>query len=180
MADRKLHDPQDSVRREIESGLNAGIPFLRPGAAQMPAEAELPGALAPLCRFNATRLGSGNAFRKDIPQVKSQINRILGRSPSTRPWLMGLLAAVALIGLGVAAFSVRQTADESTVIHRKETARKLPSLDLGLKVTGRLGPGAQPSVPFHYPDVGEPLHDAGGADSADVVGSTDGCVATGA
>lgn len=95
---RRLDDPQDWNRRELEIALEQGrrlIPVLIDGAP-MPAEADLPPSLRPLTRLNAMRL------RDDDWETDSgKIARALGvRTGSMRhAWRVAALAMV-LAGAG--------------------------------------------------------------------------------
>ncbi|MFI5954762.1 toll/interleukin-1 receptor domain-containing protein [Cryptosporangium sp. NPDC051539] len=67
---RRLDDPHDSVRLEVETALRLGkqvIPVLV-GGAGMPRAEELPAALAPLARRNAIGL-SHTTFRGDLERL---------------------------------------------------------------------------------------------------------------
>ncbi|GLZ48182.1 hypothetical protein Acsp06_43670 [Actinomycetospora sp. NBRC 106375] len=89
---RRLDDPADLVRIEIEHGLRARllvIPVLVDGAA-MPRADALPEALAPLASRNACRLG-GQSFDDDTADLVDYLNgylasiaaRAAGVTPST-------------------------------------------------------------------------------------------------
>src|SRR5947209_7725747 len=55
---RRLDDPADRVRLELEAGIRRGIPIVPAlvGGAPMPKEHELPESLAPLHEWQAIRL----------------------------------------------------------------------------------------------------------------------------
>jgi hypothetical protein len=77
---RRLDDPDDIVRREIEAGLARNIrvvPVLVDGT-QMPGRQQLPESLGPLTRRNALEL-SYNRYAYDIEQLLQVIDKTLGR-----------------------------------------------------------------------------------------------------
>jgi tetratricopeptide (TPR) repeat protein len=80
---RRLDDPDDTVRLEIEAALNRGIrvvPILVDGAL-MPRRQELPPELAPLARRNALEL-SYNRFEYELERLVEAVDRVIGQ-PST-------------------------------------------------------------------------------------------------
>jgi hypothetical protein len=78
---RRIDDPEDFVRLEIETALAGDqrvIPILVEGA-QMPTRDDLPGDLKPLSRINALAL-SNNRFKADVDRLV----RLVERPPSAR------------------------------------------------------------------------------------------------
>ena len=76
---RRLDDPEDTVRLEIEAALNRGIrviPVLVDGAL-MPRRQELPTELAPLARRNALEL-SYNRFEYELERLVKAVERVIG------------------------------------------------------------------------------------------------------
>jgi negative regulator of sigma E activity len=77
---RRLDDPADFIRVEIESGLRRPevrvVPVLVQGA-RMPGADELPSALADLARRNALEL-SDSRWRYDVDRLASTVERVLG------------------------------------------------------------------------------------------------------
>ena len=77
----RLHDPQDVVRHEIETGFSLGlrvIPVLLDGAP-MPREDELPESLRPLSRRQAVPLDN-TRFSSDVQQLVAAVYAALGES----------------------------------------------------------------------------------------------------
>jgi hypothetical protein len=68
---RRLDDPEDFVRLEIETALAAGIPVipLLVDGARMPAMTDLPPGLAPLTLRNGLELEVGRHFDDDIRRL---------------------------------------------------------------------------------------------------------------
>lgn len=72
---RRLDDPRDLVRREIEFALDSRtrvIPVLVQGA-KMPKPEDLPGSLHPLCYRNAIAIRPDPDFRNDIDRLVSAL-----------------------------------------------------------------------------------------------------------
>ncbi len=79
---RRLDDPEDFVRVEIEAALQRGIPILPllvKGAAAPP-QASLPPSLARLARFNALPVRYDPDFDNDMRRVSATIERYLAES----------------------------------------------------------------------------------------------------
>jgi eukaryotic-like serine/threonine-protein kinase len=68
---RRLEDPDDYVRIEIESALSLGIPVVPVlvGRASMPSEADLPGGLKELAYKNAAEARSGPTFHDNVDRL---------------------------------------------------------------------------------------------------------------
>jgi len=99
---RRLDDPTDFVRLEIELALAAGKslwPVLIGGAA-MPAETALPLSLQPLARRQATILDDA-AWKADVDRLIFALRRELGAPDrSRRGWLMAGTAGLAVLLIG--------------------------------------------------------------------------------
>ena len=83
---RRLDDPGDFVRLEIEAALTRGvrvIPVLV-GGARMPRPAQLPPSLAPLCGRQAIQVSHAR-FRSDIAGLLTVLERALGPAAAPRP-----------------------------------------------------------------------------------------------
>jgi outer membrane protein OmpA-like peptidoglycan-associated protein len=102
---RRLDDPEDPVRVEIETSLNAGkriIPLLVGGAA-MPTPNALPDSLRPLAGRNAIQVRPDPDFGHDIARLVREISRSHSRTPNVfRRAAMAILlgAAIALYIIG--------------------------------------------------------------------------------
>lgn len=116
---RRLHDPNDFVRVEIESALRQGkrvIPVLV-HEARMPRSDELPEAIRSLATRNAVRL-THERFRADVQglirALQGALDEVVTRRPrsgrdakrrlehSKRPrWLLGILLGLCAVGVVV-------------------------------------------------------------------------------
>ena len=76
VGERRLDDPDDFVRIEIESALSRGIPVIPVliENATMPKAADLPESLGLLCRRNAAELRPGRDFRKHLDKIVEGIH----------------------------------------------------------------------------------------------------------
>ncbi len=81
---RRLDDPNDFVRLEIEAALRRGIPL---GAvligAPMPRAPELPESLAPFCRRHATTVDPGRDFHTHMDRLITDVRRHLEGGATT-------------------------------------------------------------------------------------------------
>lgn len=83
---RRLDDPGDFVRLEIEAALTRGvrvIPVLV-GGARMPRPAQLPSSLAPLCGRQAIEVSHAR-FRSGIAGLLTVLERALGPAVTLQP-----------------------------------------------------------------------------------------------
>ncbi len=97
---RRLDDPTDFVRVEIERALVAGKPVwpLLLGGAVMPAEAELPEALRPLVRHQAMTL-SDAGWKDDVARLITALRPLLAVYPrSRRGWWAAAVLLCLLVG----------------------------------------------------------------------------------
>ena len=99
---RRLDEPDDFVRMEIETGLRSGKPVLPVlvGGAVMPTEEDLPAAIRALARRQAIVL-SDSGWSSDVTRLVDSIRPLLParRHLSLPPALLWGLAAVALLAL---------------------------------------------------------------------------------
>ncbi|OLC27918.1 MAG: hypothetical protein AUJ02_07735 [Chloroflexi bacterium 13_1_40CM_3_65_12] len=80
---RRLRDPEDYVRLEIQAALDRNmrvIPILLQGA-RMPSVAQLPGSIAELSHKNALEI-SNSRWRHDVDKLISALQRRAGTTPS--------------------------------------------------------------------------------------------------
>jgi hypothetical protein len=77
---RRLDDPADFVRIELESALQRNIPIvpLLVRDASMPREEELPASLRQLVYRNGTRIRSDPDFHHDMDRLIQALNRFIG------------------------------------------------------------------------------------------------------
>lgn len=107
---RRLDDPADFVRHEVQAAMRLGkriVPLLV-GGAPMPAAADLPPELAALPRYNALELSEAR-FEADFARLVETLDPAARRRPSAPdfPWrrlLLGsaIVAALAAAGYGLA------------------------------------------------------------------------------
>lgn len=96
---RRLDDPADFVRIEIERALATGKPVwpVLVGGAQMPATEQLPESLRPLARHQAMVL-SDAGWKDDVARLISALRPLVaGKAPSSRlGWVAGGLLCLVL------------------------------------------------------------------------------------
>jgi formylglycine-generating enzyme required for sulfatase activity len=80
---RRLDDPDDFVRIEIQAALMRGIPVVPVllGQVPMPRKQDLPAALSGLAYRNAVQVRSGRDFDGDIDRLMSGLSRLLATPP---------------------------------------------------------------------------------------------------
>jgi len=125
---RRLDDPGDFVRLEIQAGLESGKPVIPVlvGGALMPAEDQLPPALAGLARRQAVVL-SDAGWRGDVERLVTTLRDLLpgigNRKTETRSgWL--ILAGVALLVL-LAVFAAEHFLAEKAAATRQQSALEI-------------------------------------------------------
>ena len=106
---RRLDDTGDFVRQEIQAALESGKPLipLLVGGASMPAEADLPAAIAGLSRRQAVVLSDSN-WRGDVERLVASLSKLLpdeGGADHKRRWMLGLAGAV--VGLAALAWTIQ-------------------------------------------------------------------------
>jgi hypothetical protein len=84
---RRVDDPEDFVRMEIEAALNRRIPVipLLIGRASMPSKSELPSALADLAYRNALQVDPGRDFHNHIDRLIHGLDLLLGKTVASPP-----------------------------------------------------------------------------------------------
>ncbi len=95
---RRLDDPADFVRLEVETALQRGVPVvpvLVDGAALPPA-VELPASLAPLTTRQAVSLDHAE-FHDDAERLCDRLERLAGLSSGGRRWWWTAAAAVVAV-----------------------------------------------------------------------------------
>jgi formylglycine-generating enzyme len=119
-APRRIDDPRDFVRIEIESALERKLPVvpILIDRVAMPAEADLPPSLGPLAYRNALDLDLGRDFHVHVDRLIKNIERTMRQAkrtavPPKRPtprWLWFCLAVLPLAAiLGVVIHNVINT-----------------------------------------------------------------------
>ncbi len=105
-AARRIDDPRDFVRIEIESALERNLPVvpILIDHARMPGEAELPPSLAGLAYRNALNLDPGRDFDNNINRLIKGIERLFQphqpRAPQPKEWTNSIGMKLALIPAG--------------------------------------------------------------------------------
>lgn len=98
---RRIDDPTDRLRLEVEAGLRKQtrvIPVLV-DSASMPKAGELPTSLVPLARHHATRL-SHESFQGDADHLLAVVERVVGDTDSSPP-LAAKRDAVRWLSVGI-------------------------------------------------------------------------------
>lgn len=106
---RRLDDTGDFVRQEIQAALESGKPLipLLVGGASMPAEADLPAAIAGLSRRQAVVLSDSN-WRGDVERLVTSLSKLLPDevvADHKRRWMLGLVGAA--VGLAALAWAIQ-------------------------------------------------------------------------
>jgi len=85
MEDKRLHNPDDFVRLEIERALNRGLPVvpLLIDGANMPTVDDVPSSIAPLTQQNALFIESGQGFLDQMDRLVKDLKRLLGTRVSS-------------------------------------------------------------------------------------------------
>ena len=155
---RRLDDPGDFVRMEIQAGLESGKPVIPVlvGGALMPSAADLPPALAGLARRQAVVL-SDASWRADVERLVATLRDLLpgigNRKSETRSfWL--ILAGVALLVL-LAAFAAKRFLAEKAAATRQQSA-----LEIAGRWTARVkyAWGDEHQEVFQFKILGKQLH----------------------
>lgn len=140
---RRLDDPGDLVRFEIETALTHGVavvPVLVEGAS-MPAEASLPQTIAPLARLHALSVDNSH-FPRDAARLVRTVRNIARGWPARIwfDWRFAAVAALAVIGTSLHIMKVPQAEAEINVAVSQFgfRLRRPDSVLAGLRVS-RLG-----------------------------------------
>ncbi len=158
---RRLDDPKDTVRQELQTALKSGMrvfPILV-GGAKMPPEEELPAELQALARRNALEV-SEQDWNEDFEKLVKALERTLGWSPSTpakgksRTGLYaigGTVAALVVVGIVVAMYSSGETV-------KTEDTKVVPGP--GVDVVDRPQAPVAAAAPTVVPPVKPPVPEA--------------------
>jgi hypothetical protein len=112
---RRLDEPDDFVRMEIEAGLKTGktvLPVLV-GGATMPAEKDLPPAIAALARRQAMVL-SDAGWSADVARLIGIVAPVPRRS--LRSWLVWGVVVLALVALAALGVKTRAPGDSASTV----------------------------------------------------------------
>ena len=107
---RRIDNPDDLVRVEIETAMQRDIPVIPVlvGGAEMPSQDELPDSLKPLAYRNAIRVRPDPDFPTDMARLVSALERIISIEPQGKkqnrssipkwvPWFAGVLIAAGVL-----------------------------------------------------------------------------------
>jgi formylglycine-generating enzyme required for sulfatase activity len=94
---RRLDDPRDFVRIEIEAALQRGVPVVPVlvGTVGMPGEDDLPDGLKPLAFRHAARLDVGQDFRVHVERLIRALERLGGKTGPATPAVKPVAAQAA-------------------------------------------------------------------------------------
>lgn len=145
--ERRLDDPEDLVRLEIEAALSRDIPVIPAlvAGSSMPARERLPDSIQSLVFRNAISIRPDPDFRKDMGRLTAAIRGIRGRT-----WIGKSLVAAAIAAVGTLAihFVVRQPTMPGDVISTQEPSGPISRSTTRTSIqtpTSRYMQGGQPS-----------------------------------
>ena len=141
---RRLDDPDDMVRREIETALQDEktlIPILLDDTP-LPTAAELPEALTPLASLKPVRVRSGPEFNLDMARLAEVTRRLLG--VERHPALLALSALTA--AAAGAAWLINQRSNDFLAYLLQRNPRWCAQAPLALCYTGPLDARIPPLV----------------------------------
>lgn len=144
---RRLDDPEDFVRREIEAGLAATHMTVIPVLVErtpMPAAAGLPDTLAPLTAFHAFELSSNWNWAHEETRLIKALRRELGILSA--PLVAGLTNVLMAVLLAVTILAVSGGRSGTAA-----TTRLLRNDDLTVTVLPSWKPRAVPAIPGFDP-----------------------------
>jgi hypothetical protein len=118
---RRIDDPEDLVRVEIETALARDIPVIPVlvGGAEMPAQDELPDSLKPLGYRNAIKVRPDPDFPTDMARLMTALESMIAVEPESKtgfPRWPGWVAVI-LIAAGVLAWFAFSPGSEETPLN---------------------------------------------------------------
>lgn len=161
---RRLHDPGDFVRMEIQAGLESGKPVIPVlvGGALMPTEADLPPALAGLARRQAVVL-SDAGWRSDVERLvtslRDQLPTIGNQKPEARSG--GLILAGGMLLVLLAMFAAMRFLPENAGSSQPLIAiPQQPALEIAGRWTARVkyAWGDEYNEVFEFKMLGKQVH----------------------
>jgi hypothetical protein len=161
---RRLEDPGDFVRLEIQAGLESGKPVIPVlvGGALMPAEADLPPALAGLARRQAVVL-SDAGWRGDVERLVTTLRDLLpgigNKKPEARPGGM-ILAGVTLLVLLAVFAALRFLPEKAGSPQPMPATTQQPAIEIAGRWTARVkyAWGDEYKEVFEFKILGKQLH----------------------
>jgi hypothetical protein len=161
---RRLDDPDDVVRLEIQAGLKSGKPVIPVlvGGALMPAEADLPQALAGLARRQAVAL-SDASWRSDVERLVTTLRDLLpgigNRKTEPRSGRL-ILAGVALLVLLAVFAALRFLPEKAGSAQPVAVTNHQPAVEIAGRWTARVkyAWGDEHQEVFEFKMLGKQLH----------------------
>lgn len=159
---RRLDNPSDFVRLEIQAALGSGKPVipLLVGGAKMPSMADLSAAIASLPRLQAVVLSDSN-WHGDVKRLVASLRPLLpnaGGKPVKRRWTLGLVGTV--VGLLALAWALQMWQQPPAITATDSASQP----DQAKRVSGRWTArvkydwGDQYDEIFEFKYLGEALH----------------------
>ena len=159
---RRLDDPRDFVRQEIQAALASGKPLipLLVGGASMPSAANLADAIAGLARRQAVVLSDGN-WRGDVERLVTSLRPLLPgkRAPRLKRRRMLALAG-AVVGLVALAWAVQLWRQPPVITPTGSLIQSVQAHDISGRWTARVKYdwGDQHDEVFEFKFLGDTLH----------------------
>lgn len=137
---RRIDNPDDLVRVEIETAMKRDIPVIPVlvGGAVMPTQDELPDSLKPLAYRNAIQVRPDPDFPTDMARLVGALKGIvpiepkstkLNRSPAGRwlPWVAGILIVAGMLWYFASSNSPEETPSQVTTDAAADLSRSSPA-----------------------------------------------------
>lgn len=137
---RRLKDPKDFVRIEMESAFRGKVPVIPVllASATMPSEADLPPSLVQLSYLNALYLDAGRDFKVHATQLINSLQSLPNRRKQSIPfsksmgskssWLLGIGACLALLLISCLAWFVLKQSGRGLLPVATEVPTSKPSV----------------------------------------------------
>lgn len=159
---RRLDDPSDFVRQEIQAALASSKPIipLLVGGARMPSKADLSDAIAGLARRQAVVLSDSN-WRGDVERLVASLRPLLQDkrgAPVKRRWKLGL--AVTVVALVALAWAIQVWRQPPAIVPADTSARSVQALHISGRWTARVKYdwGDQHNEIFEFRYLGDTVH----------------------
>ena len=159
---RRLDDPRDFVRQEIQAALASGKPLipLLVGGASMPSEANLADAIAGLARRQAVVLSDSN-WRGDVQRLVISLRPLLPgkRAPRLKRRRMLALAG-AVVGLVALAWAVQLWRQPPVITPAGSSSQSVQAHDISGRWTARVKYdwGDQHDEVFEFKTLADAVH----------------------
>jgi hypothetical protein len=145
---RRLENPDDFVRVEVEAALSRGMPVIPVlvGAAAMPGETQLPERMRPLAYRNAVRVRPDPDFRNDVQKLVAGVNGAATLSPRSLQMLRSgnvwakraaaFFAVVAFVGILAASYCALPRSPERKSSSTQSLPEEFEAVSLDLPNVG--------------------------------------------